>query len=345
MASITLKSLTKRFGLTTALADVDLTIGNGEFFCLVGPSGCGKTTLLRLIAGFDSPDEGEIYFDDKAVTHLPCEKRGVAVVFQQYALWPHMTVEENLRFGLEAQRLPKKVQRERLDEALEMVQLTPLAARYPHELSGGQQQRVAVARALALHPKVILLDEPLSNLDPSLRLQVREEMKELQKELGITMVYVTHDHTEALSTAHRMAILRGGKLVQEGSPRELYSNPKDLFVATFLGELNSLRGVPHSRHSIEIDGTLFQTSKEIEGRAEIVIGIRPESLSLAPSLGSRSFRGEIKKLSFHGSTSVVTLKINDRTFISLLVTGSLTPSIGEQVEIHYQPSDIIVFNQ
>jgi len=345
MASITLKGLTKRFGPTTALADVNLTIGDGEFFCLVGPSGCGKTTLLRLIAGFESPDEGKIFFDDKEVTYLPCEKRGVAVVFQQYALWPHMSVEENLRFGLEAQRLPRSIQRERLDETLEMVQLAPLATRYPHELSGGQQQRVAVARALALHPKVILLDEPLSNLDPSLRLQVREEMKELQQTLGITMVYVTHDHTEALSTSHRMAILRGGELVQEGNPKDLYSKPKDLFVATFLGELNCLKGRARSKHDVEVDGVIFQTTHELGTGEEVAIGIRPEKLSSTPSPTSKHLRGEIIKISFHGSTSVVMTGISDRTVLSLLVTDVSTLFIGKQIEIYYSPSDVMVFNR
>lgn len=344
MASITLRGITKRFDSAVAVSNIDLSIGDGSFFCLIGPSGCGKTTLLRLIAGFETPDEGGIFFDNDDVTLLPCEARGVAVVFQQYALWPHMTVEGNLQFGLDAQKVPQREQGARLEAALEMVRLSTLATRYPHELSGGQQQRVAVARALVLRPKVILLDEPLSNLDPALRVEVREEIKELQRQLGTTMVYVTHDHMEALSTADEIAVLKQGKIAQRGTPSGIYSRPDSVFVGSFLGEMNYFDGVGCEGNRIKIDGdVIFDVTASIHPGQTTRLGIRPEKFSLTPSPGARSLKAEIERSSFHGSTTVVRVKVSPKVSLSVLTIGAVSIGQGQSIELYYHPNDVMIF--
>jgi len=240
---ITIQAVTRRFGEVTAINAVDLHIQDGELFFLLGPSGSGKTTLLRLLGGFDRPDAGRILFDDQDVTDLPPHRRPTAMVFQGYALWPHMTVLQNVTFGLEMQRLPAGQLRERALDALDLVHIRDLADRRPQQLSGGQQQRVALARALVVRPQVLLLDEPLANLDARLRIEMRREIRRLCKESGLTAVYVTHDQQEALSMADRMAVLDAGRVLQIGTPREVYTEPSSAFVAEFLGDANLVRGV------------------------------------------------------------------------------------------------------
>lgn len=244
MSELTLRSLTKRFGDAAAVDDVHLHVASGEAIVLLGPSGCGKTTTLRMIAGFERPSEGTISIGGSVVAgegnFVPPEKRRVGMVFQSYALWPHMTVAENVAFGLTTRgpRQDKESLRARAEEAMEMVQLPGLGARYPHELSGGQQQRVSLARALVTRPGVLLLDEPLSNLDSRLREDMRRQIRELQQELGITMVYITHDRTEALGLADRVVSLRAGRIQQVAPPAEIYSRPTSTFVAKALGAAN-----------------------------------------------------------------------------------------------------------
>jgi iron(III) transport system ATP-binding protein len=240
MTSITLTKLTKRFGTTTAVDDVSLTIKSGELFFLLGPSGCGKTTLLRMIAGFVEPTSGSIRFGEHDVTLLAPNKRNTGMVFQSYALWPHMTVAENVAYGLNVRRTPAPAKTERVMSALKMVHMEEYAHRKPNQLSGGQQQRVALARALVIRPTVLLLDEPLSNLDAKLRLEMRTEIRRICSETKITTVYVTHDQKEALSMADSMSVLRNGRVVQMGPPRALYQQPSSRFVADFLGETNFL---------------------------------------------------------------------------------------------------------
>ncbi|MEM1773127.1 MAG: ABC transporter ATP-binding protein, partial [Desulfurococcaceae archaeon] len=234
MTRIMLENISKYYGSVVAVDDVSLKIDKGEFFAILGPSGCGKTTTLRIIAGFEVPDKGKVYFDDDDVTFLKPYKRNTAMVFQNYALWPHMTVYENVAYGLKIKRkelgLSDEEIKKRVDWALELVKLKGFENRYPLQLSGGQQQRVALARALVVQPRVLLLDEPLSNLDAKLRIEMREELKRLQKSLGITTIYVTHDQLEAMSMSDRISVMNKGKVIQVGTPKELYYSPRSIFV-------------------------------------------------------------------------------------------------------------------
>jgi ABC-type Fe3+/spermidine/putrescine transport system ATPase subunit len=241
-AEIALRAVGKRYGTSWAVRGVTLTVAPGEFFTLLGPSGCGKTTVLRMIAGFLSPDEGEIRLDDRPVAGVPPWRRDLGLVFQSYALWPHLDVFEHVAFGLRERRMPRAEIRARVAEALRMVGLEGLAARRPSQLSGGQQQRVALARTLVLRPRALLLDEPLSNLDATLRAQMRVELRRLHRELGITTVYVTHDQEEAMALSTRMAIFDRGAMIQIGTPVEVYRRPRTRFVADFLGGTNVLPG-------------------------------------------------------------------------------------------------------
>ncbi|HEX8310212.1 MAG TPA: ABC transporter ATP-binding protein, partial [Chthoniobacteraceae bacterium] len=242
MISLTVENLTKRFGDTIALQRMNLQIEPGEIFFLLGPSGCGKTTLLRTIAGFYEPEEGRILFGQDDVTHVPPHRRNTGMMFQSYALWPHMTVAKNVAFGLEERKVPAPETRQRVAQALESVQMGSYGERKIHQLSGGQQQRVALARALVIRPRCLLLDEPLSNLDARLRLEMRSEIRRICKEFGLTAIYVTHDQKEALSIADRMAILEGGQLRQLGKPADVYRHPGTKFVADFMGETNFIEG-------------------------------------------------------------------------------------------------------
>ena len=232
---ITIEKLTKRFGTKTVLDGIDLQIAAGELFFLLGPSGCGKTTLLRAVAGLNEPDSGRILAGERDVTHLPPHRRDMGMVFQSYALWPHMTLRENVAFGLEMRSVRKTDAAPRVRRALEMVKLADRADSKPNELSGGQQQRVALARALVIEPQCLLLDEPLSNLDAKLRLEMRTEIRRICKEAGLTAIYVTHDQKEALSIADRLAILDQGHLLQVGAPQDVYTRPKTRFIAQFIG--------------------------------------------------------------------------------------------------------------
>src|SRR5690349_4763810 len=242
MISIRIQQLTKRFGAVTALQHLDLTIEPGELFFLLGPSGCGKTTLLRCLAGFYIPEEGKIFFGDEDVTRLAPHKRNTGMMFQSYALWPHMSVAENVAFGLEERKVARPEIKRRVQEALDSVRMGAYAERRPNQLSGGQQQRVALARALVIRPRCLLLDEPLSNLDAKLRLEMRVEIRRVCKEFKLTTVYVTHDQKEALSVSDRMAILDRGRILQVGSPRDVYRRPTCKLVADFIGETDFIAG-------------------------------------------------------------------------------------------------------
>ncbi len=288
MSGVRLVNLTKRFGNTVAVNNLSLEIQNGEIMTFLGPSGCGKTTTLRCVAGLLTPDEGEIYIGDEPVTDLPPERRKIGLVFQNYALWPHMTVYQNLAFGLELRKTPKAEIRRRIEEQLELVRLTGLEDRYPRQLSGGQQQRVAVARALVLQPQLLLLDEPLSNLDAQLREEMRFELRALQKKLGITSVYVTHDQAEALVLSDRIAVLQDGHLVQVGTPAEIYGHPANRFVAGFIGLTSFVEGVigdnveePGYVSVHTKDGLKFiAPAGDYQAGQTVAIAIRPEHIVL-----------------------------------------------------------------
>lgn len=285
--SIEIKDLVKTFGETRAVDHITLTIEPGELFFLLGPSGCGKTTLLRCIAGFHEPESGTILMGGEEVTRLPPHQRDTGMVFQSYALWPHMTVAQNVAFGLEMRKIPKREISTRVGDALSMVKMSEKANAKPNELSGGQQQRVALARALVIHPKCLLLDEPLSNLDAKLRLEMRTEIRRICKEAGLTAIYVTHDQKEALSVADRLAVLNGGVIEQYGTPKEVYLKPTSVFAAGFIGESNFLNGtvkkISGSRMIVstpEAEWETFHGLDQFSEGEEVTVSLRPETLHL-----------------------------------------------------------------
>jgi iron(III) transport system ATP-binding protein len=282
MPQLTLRNVVKTYGRTRAVDDLSLEVREGELLTLLGPSGCGKTTTLRAVSGFVGLDSGHIYIGDREVTDIPPERRGIGLVFQNYALWPHMTVFQNLAFGLQLRKLPAGTIREKVQRALAMVKLEGFEQRYPRQLSGGQQQRVALARALVLEPDILLLDEPLSNLDALLREQMRFEIAQIHRQAGITSIYVTHDQTEAMVISDRIALIDQGKLIQIGPPAELYSSPINRFVAGFMGTTSFVQGkVEQSRGEAVWVRTPAGLSLRGRGRGlrdgqEVVVAVRPE---------------------------------------------------------------------
>lgn len=291
MVRVKLVNVVKKFGKVVAVNNASLDVKEGELFTLLGPSGCGKTTTLRLIAGFYKPDEGEIYFDDELVNDVPPHKRNTGMVFQNYALWPHMTVFDNVAYGLKIRNLPPPVIIKRVKEILAFVGLTGKEKRFPSQLSGGEQQRVALARALVIEPKVLLLDEPLSNLDAKLRIRVRSEIRKLQKKLGITTIYVTHDQEEALSISDRVAVMNQGKILQIGTPLEIYDRPSDLFVADFIGTTNfipcEIIEYNENKHSAiiqigDIKYVVPTVYDKFKPKMRAICAIRPENIEIYP---------------------------------------------------------------
>jgi iron(III) transport system ATP-binding protein len=305
---VRLEGIDLSFGKTHVLKGIDLQIEPGEFFAFLGPSGCGKTTLLRLIAGFESAQSGRVIIGDQEMSNLPPWRRNLGMVFQSYALWPHMTVRKNVAFGLEERRLPRNVIKQRVDMALELVGLLDLARRRPSQLSGGQQQRVALARTIVIEPQVLLLDEPLSNLDAKLRVQMRRELRQLQRKLSVTTIFVTHDQEEANTTADRIAVINDGVIQQIGTPMKLYDHPANLFVANFLGIANVVAGnmaeesgklVFHSS-----DGAVVVPVAE-GGQGSGSIVFRPQNLTIRPQdakpgPGTTQLTGKVEHKEFLG---------------------------------------------
>jgi len=322
MTSVRLEHITKTFGTQTALDDISLNIEAGELFFLLGPSGCGKTTLLRIIAGLHGPTSGRIYFNDKDVTTLGTEQRNAVMCFQSYALWPHMDARQNIKFGLEIRKVPPAEATARVEEAVNLVQLQRFASKKPNEMSGGQQQRVALARALVVKPDCLLLDEPLSNLDAKLRLEMRTEIRRICRASGLTAIYVTHDQKEALSIADRMAVLNFGKIEQIGKPQDLYLRPKNRFVANFMGEVNFVEGSitvlsdghAHVRTPIgTITSTVLYDGAQVGDH--VTLSMRPETLRIgttgAPPINS--FDAKIHDTIYLGEVAqhVVSVETNE----------------------------------
>lgn len=332
MISIQVDQLTKRFGTTVALHQLNLRIEPGELFFLLGPSGCGKTTLLRSLAGFYIPEEGRIRFGDEDVTRLEPHKRNTGMMFQSYALWPHMTVAQNVAFGLEERKVSKPEIKRRVGEALESVRMSAYAERSPNQLSGGQQQRVALARALVIRPRCLLLDEPLSNLDAKLRLEMRTEIRRVCKEFKLTTVYVTHDQKEALSISDRMAILEGGHILQVGAPQEVYRRPRRKTVAHFIGETDLIPGTLSSldgeRAVVDtaigrFAGVLGDPTDRPAPGSSVTLSVRPECWSLQPTgapinavpgrIGESVYLGEVAQYDFvAGGQTLKVYELNPR---------------------------------
>ena len=353
MIELHLKNVSKLFGETRAVDDVTLDVKEGELFFLLGPSGCGKTTCLRVIAGFYRPDGGELYFDDRLMNDVPPHKRNIGMVFQNYALWPHMTVYENVEYGLNVRKLAGDIKKERIGRVLEIVRMEKYANRNPNQLSGGQQQRIALARALVIEPDVLLLDEPLSNLDAKLRLMMRQEIKRIHSEAGITSVYVTHDQKEALSLADRMAVMRDGKITQIGTPRDIYNFPMNSFVADFIGETNFLQG----KLKAESGGELIIETPVGEIRAtltnvkfsvgdSVLCSIRPESINVSDDPAENKpncFEATISSVTYLGDVEEYWLDMDKSPKIhaTLYNPGQYERQAGDRVYISFQPQDAV----
>jgi putative spermidine/putrescine transport system ATP-binding protein len=307
MTTLSFQGIRKTFGPTVALEHFDLDVRDGELISLLGPSGCGKTTALRIAAGFEFADTGSVTVGGTDISRLAAHKRNMGMVFQSYSLFPNLTVAGNVEFGLRTRKLPKLDRRARVSEALELVQLTALADRYPHQLSGGQQQRVALARALAVRPQVLLLDEPLSALDAKVRLTLRDEIRRIQTELGTTTLFVTHDQEEALGISDRIGVMSNGRLEQLGTPTEVYRNPANPFVARFVGSMNELPATVVDSGAVQIAGTVVRTSTTLPTGTQVALLARPEDLSLVADGG---LPGTVVSRTFQGATTVVGVRLD-----------------------------------
>lgn len=355
MAILKVNNLSKSFGNVKAVQEISFEATEGRVLSLLGPSGCGKTTTLRCIAGFENPDQGEIYLDDRKITPFPPEKRGIGMVFQNYALWPHMTVYGNLAFGLQIRKVPKPEINKRIKKILSMVQLEGYENRYPRQMSGGQQQRIAMARALVFEPDIMLLDEPLSNLDAKLREEMRFEFTELQKKLGITAVYVTHDQAEALVLSDKIVILDQGKIVQSGTPKEIFSNPKNKFVAGFIAVTSFMDGkvdsLAEEQKKVVVktdDGLTIQgNNSNLSLGQRVSVAIRMNAVHFVQDEDEieknsvNLFKGKIIQSSYLGN--IVDYKISVGNWIVRTNTEVKNNfKVGDEVKFYLPPEKIIV---
>jgi len=353
MVSVQLDQVTKSFGQVVAVDHVSLDVQPGELFFLLGPSGCGKSTLLRTIAGFCAPDSGKVLFSGKEVTNVPPHRRNTGMVFQNYALWPHMTVEDNVGYGLDVRKVGGAERAKRVRQALEMVRMADYGQRKPNQLSGGQQQRVAVARALVIQPDVVLLDEPLSNLDARLRLEMRDEIRRIHRDTGITTIYVTHDQKEALSMADRLAVIDHGRLIQVGTPQGVYRSPANLFVAQFIGETNLIRGKVAAkdggvaRISTALGEILSARPSAAKPGDGVVCSIRPEALQFAcdqAGTGATRLRATVKRLTYLGEVQQYDLEgAGGQELRAVELNPGAPPSPGDGIELFVRPDDVAVF--
>jgi iron(III) transport system ATP-binding protein len=347
MTAVRLDHITKRFDQTVALDEINLQIAAGELFFLLGPSGCGKSTLLRLIAGLHEPTHGRIWFNDRDVTSLGTNQRNAVMCFQSYALWPHMSVRENVRFGLSVRSTSRAEQQQRVDEVLELVQMRQYADRKPNQLSGGQQQRVALARALAVKPDCLLLDEPLSNLDAKLRHEMRSEIRRICKTAGFTTIYVTHDQKEALSVADRIAVLKDGRLMQVGTPGELYHKPNSSFVADFIGQTNLLSGKVIARDNgrLRISTAAGEVTAIADGATndQVMLSIRPEQMRIARNPVGRSFNrmtGRVLETTFLGEASEHVLMMNNQRL--KVISAPPLFDVPAELSVEFDAEDVVV---
>lgn len=315
--SVKIENVVKKYGDFTAIDKMSFVINDGELFTLLGPSGCGKTTLLRMIAGFNSIEEGTIYFNESAINNLSAHKRNIGMVFQNYAIFPHLSVYENVEYGLKTRNIPKEERHKKIMEVLKIVQIEALKDRMPEKLSGGQQQRVALARAIVIEPKILLMDEPLSNLDAKLRVQMRTIIKKIQKKLNITTVYVTHDQEEALAISDRIAVMNKGKIMQLDTPSNIYQKPSNEFVASFIGISNFLDAKVVNDNTLKIDEYEFKCNFVNKGYENVKLSIRPEQIRISDDL-TKGLKGEIVLSTFLG----------DFVYYEVLLEN------GETIEVH-----------
>lgn len=353
MYDVELKNVTKRFGEVIAVDNVSLAVKKGEFLSILGPSGCGKTTTLRLIGGFEKPDSGEIYISGKSMKDIPPYKRNVNTVFQNYALFPHMCVYDNIAFGLRMKKVRESEIRESVKAALELVKLSGFEKRYPKQLSGGEQQRVALARALINNPDVLLLDEPLGSLDQKLRKQMQIELKNLQAKLGITFIYVTHDQEEALTMSDRIAVMNKGKIEQVGSADDIYEKPRTRFVADFIGETNLLQGEVISsdgkRAMIQSDGLIYyiQAEESFKKGEPLWIAIRPEKIQVGQDLKLENiFNGIVKSGVYKGSITKYEVLVEDKVQLSVEVQNvNKSIRIGDKIKVGWSAESCCILKE
>lgn len=335
---IRLQGITKKYGNNLIIPKLDLTIYDGEFLTLLGPSGCGKTTLLRMIAGLDTPTTGKVFLDDEDVTNKPPYKRDVNMVFQHYALFPHMTVEENIKFGLMMKKVPAEEQKERVAQVLYLTQLEEFRNRRPQQMSGGQQQRVAIARALVNNPKVLLLDEPLGALDYQLRKNLQLELKNLQRGLGLTFIYVTHDQEEALTMSDKIVVLSEGKIQQIGTPEDIYNEPKNAFVADFIGESNIFKGIMTGHMKVRFCGGEFTGMDDVPEGTLVDVVVRPEDVIItAPQDGTVA--GVVTSVIFKGMHYEVAVESGK---YEIIIRTTKCYAVGDEVGICLEPDGIHV---
>lgn len=351
---VEIKNLTKQFGESTAVNNANLTIESGEFMTFLGPSGCGKTTILSMVLGTLEPTSGDILFNGHPINHIAMNRRDIGMVFQNYALFPHMTVSQNIAFGLDMRKVEKKEKKRRVQEAVEMVQLNGLENRFIKELSGGQQQRVALARALVIRPKVLLLDEPLSNLDAKLRKDMRIQIKKIHDELAITTIYVTHDQEEALSLSTKIAVMSKGQIQQLGTPKEIFGKPKNHFVANFLGYANFIKGKIVSENNYNLifeSDTKLRLEIKANGRHQVgddvLLTIKPEMIEIVPNdrIGANVIEGEILVGDYVGSTTGYEIKIKDGSILKTSVLGLDPYTAHQNVKLYLNPDKIIILDE
>lgn len=349
---IAFRNLVKKYGSHTVIPDLSLNIREGEFFTLLGPSGCGKTTLLRMVAGFNSIEGGTISFNDKVINDLAPGKRNIGMVFQNYAVFPHMTVAKNVAFGLTNRKVPKAEIAARVDEVLKVVKIHDLKDRLPQNMSGGQQQRIALARAIVIEPDVLLMDEPLSNLDAKLRIEMRSVIKELQHKVGITTIYVTHDQEEAMAVSDRIAVMKDGVIQQCSKPRNIYHRPANLFVATFIGTSNILPGVVEKTGGetvLELAGSKIRVDNLTEdlpaGRIPVQVSVRPEDFVLTQE--DNCICGTVHAITFLGTSTHYDIDLDDGTRIVIVQESREQDSFqeGDHIRLRVKSDKINIYNQ
>ena len=347
MSQITIKNAVKKYGDTTVISGLNLEIRDGELFTLLGPSGCGKTTLLRMIAGFNSIEGGDFYFNQERINDKDPSKRNIGMVFQNYAIFPHMTVRENVAFGLKNRKLGKEVIRQETDRFLAMMKIDQYADRLPENLSGGQQQRVALARALVIKPDVLLMDEPLSNLDAKLRLEMRQAIREIQKDVGITTVYVTHDQEEAMSISDTIAVMREGVIQHLGTPRDIYQRPQNIFVATFIGQTNILPAVMQGGTLRFHTGyTVAHTGWQGIGDQQVQVSVRPEEFIIGPE-GGEGIPGKVVDSIYLGLNTHYIVDVGLEQRVELIRESAINDTVtpGSGITLTVKREKINIFNQ